>query len=299
MKIDKVYFSSSETFSVFWNLNSKVYSRLGIEPVCLLFGKKANTNMNEDYGKVIEMPIIKDIPLLIQITWSKFHWATLEPEVTSLIGDIDLMPLSRYRFIDDIKDVPEDTYVHLDADGITQLSRVEHTWTGRELNENNMADFGCPSNMPGHYHCAKGKIMKIALEEHRGSFENELKYIVNSGKYNNTRGYREEDPIDQCNLWCAEELRSTRAIRRQIAQKNINFKGFFLKHGIDRTDGDRLDKMYNPEKGECGYDLERLVSGKYADIHCIRPFSHCVSKEECDKMWSAIEKVLKLAKMID
>jgi hypothetical protein len=34
------------------------------------------------------------MPLLIQITWSKFYWPTLEPDATWLIGDIDLLPLS-------------------------------------------------------------------------------------------------------------------------------------------------------------------------------------------------------------
>jgi len=68
MKIDKVIFSTSETFSIFWNLNSKLYkTKLGIEPVCLLFGDRSKTDMSEEFGKVIEVPIIPDLPLLIQM----------------------------------------------------------------------------------------------------------------------------------------------------------------------------------------------------------------------------------------
>ena len=41
MKIDKVIFSTSDQYSPFWNIQSKIYKEaLGIEPVCLLFGKK-------------------------------------------------------------------------------------------------------------------------------------------------------------------------------------------------------------------------------------------------------------------
>src|SRR5208283_1681548 len=161
MKIDKVIFSTSETFSIFWNLNSKLYkTKLGIEPVCLLFGNRNKTNMSEEFGKVIEVPIIPDLPLLIQITWSKFYWPILEPDVTWLVGDIDLLPLGTHWFTTRIADVPEDNYLHLDANGIVQLSRVPCNWTSPTLTKENLPDYGCPTNLPGHYHCAKGKILK-------------------------------------------------------------------------------------------------------------------------------------------
>jgi hypothetical protein len=56
IKIDKVIFSTSERFSVFWNLNSRIWkTKLGVEPVCLLFGDRSNTNMSEEFGKIIEV----------------------------------------------------------------------------------------------------------------------------------------------------------------------------------------------------------------------------------------------------
>jgi hypothetical protein len=41
MKIQKAIFSSSEEYSDFWDTQLRVFKEaLGIEPVCLLFGKK-------------------------------------------------------------------------------------------------------------------------------------------------------------------------------------------------------------------------------------------------------------------
>lgn len=299
MKIDKVIFSTSERFSCFWNLVSRVYrTKLDIEPVCLLLGDRRKTNVTEEFGKVIEVPIRPDKPLLIQITWSKFFWPTLEPDTTWLIGDIDLLPLCTHWFTTNIADVPDHHYVHLDADGITQLNGTPWTWCGRDLIQCGMMDFGCPTNMPGHYHCGKGSTLKRGLEIVDG-FEEELNHIIGSGKYNNVRAYRECDPIDQANLWCAEELRSTAALRRQIAARTIDFTPFSLRHGIDRIDGDRLDKcMYDMQRGIYHYDHERLSTGKYADLHCIRPFSDICDPVEQARRWRATEDVLSVAGML-
>ena len=300
MKIDKVIFSTSETFSIFWNLNSRLYkTKLGIEPVCLLFGDRNKTNMSEEFGKVIEVPTLPNLPLLIQITWSKFYWPIFEPDTTYLIGDIDLVPLGVRWFTDRIADVPADNYLHLDANGIVQLSQVPCDWTSSNLTPESLPDYGCPTNLPGHYHCAKGKSMKIALEQN-GTFEEELKHIVTSGLYNNTRGYRPEDPISQNNLWCAEEIRSSRAIRRSIFSGKIKFTGLSLEHGISRTTGDRIDKtMYIGCESKYHYDAEKLKSGGYADLHCERPFRPYRSEIECQQMWDATHEVLKIAGMLD
>jgi hypothetical protein len=300
VKIDKVIFSTSERFSVFWNLNAKIFkTKLGIEPVCLLFGDRSKTDMTEEHGKIIEVPVIPHLPLLIQITWSKFYWPILEPDTTWLIGDIDLYPLQREWFIDRIAGIPDEHYAHLDADGITQLNGTQYTWANKELNAGNLIDKDHSTNLPGHYHCGKGSTLKTGLEQH-GSFEDELRHIVQSGQYNGTRAFRECDPIDQHNLWCAEELRSTRAVRRSILNGRINFTGLHLRHGINRSDGDRLDKsQYDESLGDYVCDKERLYGRQYVDLHCIRPFAHYLDELTCKRRWGATEKVLRAVGMLD
>jgi len=300
MKIDKIIFSTSETFSVFWNLNAKIWkTNLGIEPVCLFFGDRSKADLSEEHGKVIEVPILPHLPLLIQITWSKFYWPIHEPDATWLIGDIDLYPLQRHWFIDHVAAVPDDHYLHLDADGITQLNGTQYTWANKELNATNLVDLGCPTNMPGHYHCAKGSVFKLALDQN-GTFEEELRHIVESKQYHNSRAFREDDPIEQHNLWCAEELRSTKAIRRNLLNGRIKFTGYSLRHGIGRADGDRIDKTsYDESTDRYLYDLERLKKGEYADLHCIRPFRHYLDENICQRRWNATKEVLKIAGMLD
>ena len=56
MKIDKVIFPTSIEYSDFWNINSQIFKKcLNIEPLCLLFGKKEETNVSDEYGSVMEM----------------------------------------------------------------------------------------------------------------------------------------------------------------------------------------------------------------------------------------------------
>jgi hypothetical protein len=295
LKITHVIFSTSERFSVFWNLQAQIWKKhFGIEPICLLVGDRSKTNLSEEFGTVIEVPIVPDYPHLIQITWSKFFYASKATESTTLIGDIDLYPLSKHWFTDNIKDVPDDHYVHLDADGITQLNGTPYTWTGRVLSPASMPDLGCPTNMPGHYHLAKGSTFTTGLEM-RDLWMQELDHIVNSGLYRNVRGLRDSDPIEQHNLWCAEELRSTKALRRSIANRTIKFSPFSLRHGIDRLNGDRLDKStYLFGEARYRYEPERLAEGRYADLHVPRPFDH-VNEDERERRWAATENLLRLA----
>jgi hypothetical protein len=295
LKITHVIFSTSERFSVFWNLQAQIWKKhLGVEPICLLVGDRSKTNMSDEHGTVIEVPINPKYPHLIQITWSKFYFGADDAEATTLIGDIDLFPLAKPWFQDRVAGVHDDAYVHLDADGITQLNGTQYTWTGRTLHTGNMPDLGCPTNMPGHYHLAKGRIAKTALELH-DSWEAELQHIVHSGQYNNTRGLRDSDPIEQHGLWCAEELRSTRALRRSIGSGRVMFHPFNLRNGIGRIDGDRLDKStYLFEEARYQYDPDRLANGLYADLHAVRPFDH-VSEDERERRWASTENLLRLA----
>lgn len=299
MKIKHVIFSTSERFSVFWNLQAQIWKKhLGIEPICILVSDEDKTpsslGMSREHGQILHMPPLPSYPHLIQITWSKFFVAASVASTTTLIGDIDLFPLSARWFTERIAGVPDDHYAHLDADGITQLNGTQYTWTGRELRADNMPDLGCPTNMPGHYHCARGDIMASGLEM-RDSWIEELNHIVHSGLYRNVRGFRDSDPIEQHFLWCAEEVRSTKALRRGIASRKIQYSPFSLQNGIGRLDGDRLDKStYNFEEARYRYDEGKLTRGDYADLHCVRPFDH-VSEDERERRWIATENLLHLA----
>jgi NDP-sugar pyrophosphorylase family protein len=173
MKIDKVIFTTSEEYSDFWNINSKVHKEyLGIEPICYLFGKKENTNMNEDFGPVYEISYDERFNWLLQLTWYKFWVAQYYPNDVIMIGDIDNIPLQRNWFIDDIEDYSDDCYVHLNAEGIGDQ------WVAKGGNLTGGTD------LPGHYHVAKGTTYKKSLK-------NAYEYILND----------EEVLVSYCDLY--------------------------------------------------------------------------------------------------
>lgn len=283
MKIDKVLFSTSVEFSDFWNTISKVYkTKLGIEPVCLLFGKKSDTNVNEDYGKVIEMPILPQYNLLLQVTWSKFYYPIHEPDTTWMIGDIDMIPLQSDWFVEKIKNVPEDVYAHLNTGSCCIGSlRPPHDW----WTVGGSVDGGC--DLPGQYHVAKGRIFQKALE-HTGTFEDELKYLISNNRYGlGARG--SPDPrwhVKEVFYWCAEEHRSTELIRKNILNGTIKFYGtYYNPNNVDRVDR----AWFNPNTQNYTYDVDRLAKNDYVDMHCMRPYS---------KYAAQTENVLKIANML-
>lgn len=291
MKIQKAVFSSSAEFSVCWNLISKIYrTKLDIEPICLLFGH--NPDLSTEYGPVIQMPVFPEFPLLIQITWSKFYFPLCEPDTTWMVGDIDLFPLQTDWYTKQLEAVPDDHYVHLDADGIAQLSGTPYTWTGRgELHAGNTPNrIQHETNLPGHYHVGKGSTFN-KLRLCPGTFLDELGHIVSGPQYHNTRAFRASDPIDQANLWCAEERRSTEMVRHAVLDKRIKFTGFSIKNteaDMARSTGKRIDRSTLRNEAEpimdteawresyrgkdYVYDAERLRQRDYVDVHCARPF---------------------------
>ena len=64
------------------------------------------------------------------------------------------------------------------------------------------------------------------------------------------------------------------------------------------ADGNRIDRtMYKQDLGNYVYHKDKLASGGYVDLHCIRPFSH-VDEKEREKRWRATNKILELVGLI-
>jgi hypothetical protein len=289
MKIDKVLFSCSPSleYGPFWNLQSRIYKEcLQIEPICLLFGKKSNTDMTEQYGQVIEMETDPSLPWSVQLVWSKFDYPTREPDTTWLIGDIDLLPLKRSYFVDDLEAVPDQAYVHLNAGGISQprLGRFDGFLTeGPERHTKDEKRRG-GADLPGHYHCAKGSAFELLTKGR--PFLDQIRHIVSSDRYGLgvmgdwAKEKAKSDPYWY--YWCAEENYSSELIWAAIKANRIKFVPFYYNNG-NNTDRINRDCFAN---GNYVYSESKTAAGGYVDIHCARPYS--VQKE-------ALSKILKLA----
>lgn len=257
MKIQKVLFSSSEEYMDFWEPISRIfYEKLGMESVLVYFGDR---KPSEKYGKVIKLKYL-DYPRRIQLLWSRIWFAKTEPETTWLLGDIDLFPLQRERFIDDIVDIPEDHYVHL---GMNKISDPPTLWT-----EKGSRDGG--ADLVSHYHVAKGWMLDKTLQLH-DTFSEACKFIFESKKYG-LGFFCEYFNNDEWRYHCCCEHLSTEKIREKIGK--IDFTGLLyeFEQGINRP--------------QALYDENKLRVGGYIDFHSPRPYT---------EHQEAINKILDIA----
>lgn len=296
MKIDKIIFSTSDgpEYSPFWNLQSLIWSSMGIEPICLIWGDRSKTNLSEKYGKVIEKKFIPGLPEVIQITWSKFDFPKTEPDTTWMIGDIDMLPLQRKYFIDQIKDDGDDWYLHLNAGGISvpRRGKLDAWLTEGPVThhiERGSKDTG--ADLPGHYHVSKGKnfnnIYNLDI-----SFEDQIKRLTESHRY----GYgisdgrpREDAKTDPTwYYWCAEENYSSEKLWEAVKQNKITFKGYCYNNS---NFGNRVDRSHwNETEKNYLYNPEEISSGKKVDIHCARPY---------DKQQAALLEIVQLSGVLN
>lgn len=115
MKVDYAIHSSDANpfYLEFWPLVSKVWKlRFGIEPLLVFIGDDS-VPIDETYGRVIRMRPIPDVPLYLQCQWVRFWIPSQFPDKVCLLSDIDMFPISRTYFIDQLAAIPDTKYVHL------------------------------------------------------------------------------------------------------------------------------------------------------------------------------------------
>lgn len=258
MKIQKILFSASDEYLDFWEPVSKIfYEKLGMESVLIYFGDKPVT---EKYGKVIKIKPL-NYPRRIQLLWSRIWFAKTEPETTWLLGDIDLFPLQRKRFIDDIEDISDDYHVHL---AYNKISDPPELWM-----EKGPRDGG--ADLVSHYHVAKGKVFDENFELH-DTFEEACKFIFESKQYG-LGFFCESFNNDEFRYHCCCEHLTTEKLRNKL--NTVKFTGLWYEflQGISR--------------GQCHpYSDDGLRNGLYIDYHSLRPYTP--NKE-------AINRILDLA----
>jgi len=267
MKIDKVIWSATEQYSDFWNINSKIHNKfLDMDCVLLLYGKKENCDLSEEYGKIVEIDYIEGYPTTVQFVLNKFHYTKNEPDTTWMIGDIDQIPLQRKHFIDNLTDVADEHYVHLAENHIEQLSRVP---TGTWRKEGSVVD---RCYLTAHYHVAKGSTftkaleLNLSLETHivalLDQWRSHRKKIGASYAELQDQRYWGETENKQHGVWSWEEIYTTSLIYKNYLDKFTGFERSIRgpqRRCIDRgVDGCKFD----PNQKEL-----------YVDIHCPIPYA--------------------------
>lgn len=294
MRIQKAIFSCSEppAYSSYWNTQSRLYSEgLGIEPVCLLFGKKENTDMLEDYGTVIEREIQPGLPWALQMTLAKFEYTRNEPDTTWITGDMDLLPLSKAHFTSNLEEVPDNYYLCLNhdgisnprigcADGFTRLGSERHGKDGRFIGV----------DIPAHYHVARGAIFESLYFKNMTLLET-VKMIVDSDRFG--MGVMSDwdkklklGKDEYWYYWVAEENYTSFTLYNAIKAGLQTYRGFSYHNTNQRIfawDKNKEDYIYSPDA---------VRAKNIVDAHCsqIRPYA--LQKD-------AFERIIRLSGLIE
>ncbi len=287
MKIDKVIFSTSVEYSSFWNIQSQVFKEaLGIEPICLLYGKRSDTTMHEKYGQVIEREFDESLPEVIQITWSKFDFPKTEEETTWMIGDIDMVPLNKQYFVDNIAEYEENAYLHLNFAGISKPRRGildAFLREGSEAHARAAGSKGTGADLAGHYHVSKGKNFIRCFDLDR-TINEQISFITESHKYGLgvAMGSEKLQPNPNSYYWCAEESYSSERIFDMIREQKLNFNGVCYDNVRQRVDR----STWNESTLDYKYSPDLLKQKQIVDIHCQRPY---------EKQEAAMMRVIELS----
>ena len=243
MKIDNVIISSDNNpyYLDFWPIVSKIWRlKFDITPILLYVDKTLNTNIDTTYGNVIHITPIDDIPIYFQCQIIRFWYLTQLTDKINTIGDIDMLPISKKYFIDSIKNIPDNRYVHLDP-------RVE---TYKKL--------------PANYHIAKGDLFKKVFqlpETHQ-----ECSRYVASLNLGRDLGNACNGAFKNKIHWIVDEEWSTRQV---FNYKPQNIFTFIPRKNIKET---RLDRTYSMVNNRFLIDIDKLIKGEYYDYHAHRPY---------------------------
>lgn len=209
------------------------------------------------YGEVEVIPLVKDVPSIIQALIGKFYFTKTEPETTWKIGDLDLYPLQKKYFIDSIKDINDDKYVHLHGHAYGENWR------------------DTVHGLAGYFHVAKGKVFEEELKFTNKSFEDVCLEIFNSDrwgiKFHSISGsLTNKQASPDWGWFCCEEMYTGELLRD--CEKLLE---------ITPTNGyTRIDRS------NMTYDLNLIGNGHYIDFHSPRPYED--HKDEIEKIISCV-----------
>lgn len=199
----------------FWPIVSKVWKVFfNIEPILLYINDNDNISISSEFGTVIKINPIDRIPIELQTLWIRYWYPSTEPETIFMISDIDMIPLSKKYFVENILEYSDDSYLHINPCINT---------------------YGL---IPSCYHIAKGKKFTEVLNLDN-SFEEDIKKVAS---FDQSYG----------NGWFNDEKYATDKVIKYLQNHNdlylIPRDGGQNGHRIDRDFW-----RYNPDLLKQGY----------------------------------------------
>lgn len=218
----------------FWNDVSKIWNiTFGFDPVLIFISNEKNKYLSEEYGQIIQVPEVKDIPIYLQAQTARIYHAKLFPNDVCMMSDIDIIPVDK-KFFDlatIISRTNENEFFHLNP-----VSR----------------EFG---QFPMCYYSAYGKTFNKLFDNK--TWQQFLKTIVDYNFDASKLGYMLPPHLKDKNLWFSDELFLYSEINK--SKININLNDLVI-HPHQRLDREQLLSDYK--------SLNNFI-----DCHMPRPFS--------------------------
>ena len=272
MKIDKVIFGVDDNplYADFWPIQAKlVKDILNAEPVLFYITDEDSDFYFDGHGTVkkINKNNCYDIITSFQSQVIRMYATKYFPDEVCLTADIDMLMLNREYFVNQIKDIDDDSLVIFDSKGY-DINRPECQDPSHHSHE----------RYPICYNAGKGKTFDKILNTNREFVE----YV---------------DELQNLRLgWGTDEIYFGRCVNNKnhgvniiklirdkttpwISDKRIERHNFPLIYG--NTEEAKLNLIYG-----C-YDLEKLSQFYYIDAHCPRPYLEC--KNAIDSLIYGIE----------
>ena len=261
MKIDIVTFSTdgSSIYYDFWKPISKHWkTKFGIHPVLLYCGDK-DIELSEQYGTVHRVPSVSGVADYHSATWGRF-WITKQyPDKVCMTGDIDMIPLSRKFFIDDVEKFTDDTYVHLNAGWY--YGNNTDTWK---------SEYNITS---AYYHIATGKVFNdvYGFEDDFAAEMRKFEAVDYTGKnkgvgigyapLRDVANHLKHASSEMGGKWGQDELYSTDLMRK------------YLNRGGKMNTETKIQRNQRIDRSHWEYYPQLVFEGThYVDSHLLRPY---------------------------
>lgn len=257
MKIDYVVMSSTcDSFYLdFWPIVSKIWKiKFNITPVLFLVHSDKNTKVSEEYGEVIYFDPLPDVPLHIQAQCSRYWIPITKPNTIWMTSDIDMLPISKQYFINNLAYIPDDKFVNMNARGV--------------------------GIFPCCYNVAKGQTFKEILDL-PDSYEEYLKQ-TKWWEFKKEHTHSPQNSGFELYHWGIDEYYPNRKMEAYGDRNRFVLTG---RNGSPARDTCplRVDRQrWN------SWDENGVLTEYYLDAHCPRPYSQY--KDKINKLVSLIMK---------
>jgi len=255
MKVDYVVVSSTcDPFYLdFWPTVSMIWKRkFNYTPVLFLVHSDKSVKVSEEYGEVVYFDPIPDVPLNVQAQCSRYWLPVTKPDATWMTSDIDMFPISKKYFIDNLRDISDDKFVNMNARGV--------------------------GIFPCCYNVAKGSTYKEILElpDTYSEYLNQTKW------WNFNYGHTPQGSGMDLKHWGIDEWYPNRKM------ENYHDRGRFVLTGRNGSPARdrcplRVDRQHYGSWNEQG-----VLSEHYLDAHSLRPYNQY--KQQIDHLVRLIMK---------